>query len=228
MPSAALVSLVADLRQIFGERLDAVVRYGWRTAPQPVLVLVRTLEIDDLNACAARVRSWHKAEIATPLMLTSSDFERSLDAFPIEYGDIIASHEVIDGRNPFTGLSIRPEDLRRACEVQVKSHLLHVREDYLEAAGHPGHIDSLVRDSAAGFIAVLRHLARLDGTTVDRAADVARFAHQRIGLDQHIVDNLGALASDDGPSAVDAIRVFPAYLKNLERLAEFVDRWRTA
>jgi hypothetical protein len=227
MATVSLSTLVADLKQIFADRLDAVVAYGQaRNGLQPVLALVRSLEFDDLNTCAARLRAWHKAGAATPLFLTTSDFERSLDAFPIEYGEIIASHQVLEGRDPFEGLSIRPEDLRRACEVQAKSHLLHVREDYIEAAGHLPHVDALVRDSAPGFVALLRHLARLERTDLDRVGSLAEFAHRRIGLDRQVVDNLSALADGDTISAVDAVRVFPEYLRNLERLVEFVDGWR--
>jgi hypothetical protein len=227
MSSAVLQALVDDLRQIFSDRLDAVVAYGQRRqGPQPILALVRTLGIDDLNACASRLRGWHKAGVATPLVLTTVDFERSLDAFPIEYGEILASHHVLHGRDPFEGLSIRPEDLRRACEVQAKSHLLHVREDYIEAAGRPSDIEALVRESAPGFVALLRNLARLENASADVPVAVGAFAHQRMGLDRHVVDDLIAFAEGDTFAAVDALRVFPDYLKNLERLVAFVDEWR--
>jgi hypothetical protein len=227
MTSAVFRPLVDDLRLIFGDRLDAVVAYGGqRQGPRPALVLVRTLDVDDLNACAGRLRGWRKAGLATPLVLTTADFERSLDAFPIEYGDIIASHEVVDGRDPFTGLAIRSDDLRRACEVQAKSHLLHVREDYVEAEGRLPDIEELVRESAPGFVALLRNLARLDGGAADASAGIVAFA-QRMGLDRHVLDSLIAIADGDSLSAVDAVRLFPDYLKNIERLAEVIDRWRT-
>lgn len=228
MTSAAFRPLVDDLRQIFADRLDAIVAYGWqRQGPRPVLALVRTLEADDLDACARRLRGWRKAGLATPLILSTTDFQRSLDAFPIEYGDIIASHELIEGRNPFEGLSIRPEDLRRACEVQVKSHLLHVREDYIEAEGRLPEIEELVRESAPGFIALLRQLARLGGAAVETPSAIAHFAHEHMGLDREVLDDLMALTNGD-VTTVDAVRLFPKYLKNIERLADAVDRWRTA
>jgi hypothetical protein len=226
MTSAAFRPLVDDLQQILADRLYAIVAYGWlRQRPRPVLALVRSLALDDLNACAVRLREWRKAGLATPLILTMSDFERSLDAFPIEYGEIIANHELVVGRDPFDGLTIKLGDLRRACEVQVKSLLLHLREDYIEAEGRLADIEELVRESAPGFVAVLRHLTRLDGG-VTEPAGIATFGH-KIGLDRHVVDSLNALADGDTLSAVDAIRLLPDFLKNLERLAEAVDRWRT-
>lgn len=186
---------------------------------------MRSLGIEDLNACAARTRAWHRAGAATPLLLTPADFARSLDAFPIEYGEILASHDVVYGQDPFDGLSIRREDLRRACEVQVKSHLLHLREDYLEAAGNHGEIESLVRESAAGFAALLRHLARLEEAPMTTTRDLVAYAERRIGLDDHVVGDVLSLADPDTVPAVDGVKLFPAYLRAMEQMARFVDRW---
>jgi hypothetical protein len=226
--SAAVKPVIEDLQRIFAQRLQTVVAYGWRRdAPIPTLALVTELTIDDLNACARQVARWHRAGAATPLLLTRSHFERSLDAFPIEYGEIIHEHELLYGPDPFAGLTIAREDLRRACEVQVKSHLLHLREDYVESAGHHGEIAALVRESAPGFEAVLRQLVRLEGSGATGRADLVDFAH-RLGLSGRTVGDLLALGQNDGPASVDAVRLFPEYLRTMEQLSEFVDRWREA
>ena len=227
--SAAVTPVVDDLQRIFGSRLHAVVAYGWRQqAPVPALALVDELTIDDLNACAAHVGRWRRGGAATPLLLTRQDFARSLDAFPIEYGEIIEHHELVFGTDPFAGLAIGRDDLRRACEVQVKSHLLHLREDYVESAGRHADIDGLVRESAPAFAALLRQLARLDTAAVGDKTDLVRYAERRAQLDGRVVGDLLALADTDGPSPVDAVKLFPGYLTAMERLAEFVDRWREA
>ena len=227
--SPAVAPVVGDLQRIFGTRLQAVVVYGWREhAPVPTLALVAELTIEDLNACAHHVGRWHRGGAATPLLLSRQEFARSLDAFPIEYGEIIEHHELAFGSDPFEGLSIRRDDLRRACEVQVKSHLLHLREDYLESAGRHGDIDGLVRESAPGFAALLRQLARLDAFPTGGKADLVHYGEQRAHLDGRIVGDLLAVADADGPTPVDAVKLFPGYLTVMERLAEFVDRWREA
>jgi len=227
--STVVLPVVDDLKRIFGDRLEAVVVYGWRLhGAVPSLALVRSLALEDLNACAARSGAWHRAGAATPLLLTRAEFARSLDAFPIEYGEIIEHHEIVLGEDPFDGLSIGRDDLRRACEVQVKSHLLHLREDYVEGAGRSREIESLVRESAPGFAAVLRHLARLDGADGATAADLVRYASHRVRLDPHVVGDLLALSDPEGVPTVDAVKLFPAYLAAMERTADFVDRWREA
>jgi hypothetical protein len=227
--NASLRTVAEDLQRIFGDRLDALVGYGWRqSGPVPSLALVTSLQLEDLSACAARNTSWNRAGAATPLLQTRADFSRSLDAFPIEYGEIIDSHEVVVGSNPFAGLAIRPEDLRRACEVQTKSHLIHLREDYVQSGARPADVQALVRESAAGFATLVRHLARLDGALVASPRDLARYATDTIGLDPHTVGDLLAFADGDGMPSVDATRLFPSYLSCVERLAEFVDRWHGA
>lgn len=225
---STLQPLVDDLRQIFGGRLEAVVGYGWRPQEnQPSLALVSSLSLDDLTACAARSGAWHRAGCATPLLLTPREFARSLDAFPIEYGEILATAQLVTGREPFEGLTIAREDMRRACEVQVKSHLLHLREDYLEDGGRPANVAVLVRDSAPAFVALIRHLGRLDDAAPHNDADLVAYATRRVGLDPRVVGDLIALTSPDTAGTVDAGRLFPAYLASVERLAEFVDQWRT-
>ena len=227
--TATLKPVADDLRRIFGDRLEALVAYGWRqSGAVPSLALVASLGLDDLNACGARNATWARAGAATPLLLTRGDFARSLDAFPVEYGEIIDSHEVVVGASPFAGLDIRPDDLRRACEVQAKSHLIHLREDYIQAAGRPADVEALVRDSAPGFAALIRHLARLDRAPAHTVADLGRYATTNIGLDAHAVGDLLAFAEAENMPSIDATKLFPSYLMCMERLAEFVDQWHGA
>jgi hypothetical protein len=223
-----LAATLHDLQHIFGDRLEAFVAFGQRdVAPSPSVALVRTLTADDLAACAARAAAWHRGGSATPLLLTQDEFAGSLDAFPIEYGEIIDTHRLLYGVDPFAGLVIRPDDLRRACEVQVKSHLLHLRENFVECGGRPSAVASLVTDSAPAFGLLLRRLARLDGHAAATSADLGAFAAARPNLDPRVVGDVLALIG--GSSAgVDAARLFPSYLAAVERLAHFIDTWKLA
>lgn len=226
--SRLVAPLVDDLHRIFERRLEAVVAYGrQRHGPVPTLALVASLSFDDLNTCAERAASWERAGMATPLLLTRADFARSLDAFPIEYGEIIEHHDVVFGSDPFAGLAIRPDDLRRACEVQVKSHLLHLREDYIEARGHYSKIDQLVRESAPGFAALLRHLARLDEADAESTRGLLDYVRDRLKLDPRVVGDLLALAEAESAPPIGTVKLFPDYLTVMERLSAFVDGWRS-
>jgi hypothetical protein len=222
----SLAVALHDLQHIFGERLHAVVTYGAPGAsPAPCLALVRSISAADLDECAARVASWHRAGCATPLLLTRDEFAGSLDAFPIEYGEILETHRVVFGVNPFTGLSISSEDLRRECETLVKSHLVHLRENYVECRGRQSDVAALVAEAAPAFALILRRLARLDGAPADSHADLSAYATRRAGLDARAVGDVLALAEHHA-SGVDAMRIYPAYLAAVEQLWHFIDSWR--
>jgi hypothetical protein len=94
------------------------------------------------------VPAWRRERLATPLILPEDEFRRSLDAFPLEFGEIVRVHERVFGDDPFAGIAVTREDLRRACETQIKSHLLHLREGYLESGGRPEAVAELVAASA--------------------------------------------------------------------------------
>jgi hypothetical protein len=216
---------VADLRRIFGDRLEAVVAYGGTPSNwSRCVALVGSLTMDDLASLAAAAPAWHARGIATPLVVPRVEFANSLDAFPVEYGEIIDTHVVLLGTDPFAGISIAPRDLRRALETRTASHLLHLRENFIEAGGRPAAVDALVRESAPGFQAILKRLAHLDGTPVDTPTALAHWAAERAGLDPRVVSDLLALVTEASP-AVDTNRLFPEYLRSIEALLRVIDQW---
>jgi hypothetical protein len=228
---AAAPALISDLRAIFAARLRAVVAYGPRVdgdggALLTSLALVTSLTIDDLDGCAARASRWARAGINTPLLLPEDEFRRSLDAFPLEYGEIIRAHVPLFGDDPFAGVSIAREDLRRACETQVKSHLVHLRESYIETAGAPRAVGDLVRAAAPGFAALLRNVARLGDVHTPDRLEATREGARLAGLDDRVVTEVLGIERPAGTPGGDPARFFPAYLAAVEQLARAVDTWR--
>jgi hypothetical protein len=224
-------ALAADLRAVFSDRLRSVVAYGPHLegdaeAPLTCLALVSSLTTDDLQGCAARARQWERAHIATPLILPVSEFTRSLDAFPLEYGEIIRTHHRVLGDDPFVDVTIAADDLRRACETQIKSHLVHLREAFIESGGKPGAVASLVKASAPGFTALLRNVARLTGVLTSDRAEATRLGARAVQISEHLVADLLSLEHSQGIVAVDSARLFPEYLAASEQLAHAVDTWR--
>jgi hypothetical protein len=224
-------SLAEDLRDVFGARLRSVVAYGPHIegnpdAPLTCMALVTTLTAEDLQGCARHAPRWERAHVATPLILPESEFRRSLDAFPLEYGEIIRAHERVFGDNPFLDVVIAPGDLRRACETQIKSHLVHLREAYIESAGRPGAIASLVIASAPGFTGLLRNVARLSGVLTSDRAEATRLGARAAHISEELVAEILSLEQRSHVRTVDPARLFPEYLAAVEQLARAVDAWR--
>jgi hypothetical protein len=218
--------LVAALRGIFGDRLRSIVAYGVDSGESlSSLALVGSLTIADLEACAARAHGWQREGLATPLLLPEEEFRRSLDAFPLEYAEIVRAHDVVFGANPFDGATIERSDLRRACETQIKSHLVHLREGFIEAGGIPRSIADLVTASAPAFGALLRNIARLNGSTARDRATATRDGARAAQLPDTVVTDILALEQPSVLKGTDAARLFPEYLAAVEQLARYVDTW---
>lgn len=222
--------LVEDLRNVFGARLQSVVTYGPHLegatdAAVTCLAIVSRLTVEDLQQCADRAEAWHRAHLATPLVVPADEFARSLDAFPLEYGEIIRAHERVYGDDPFQGAVIASADLRRACELQIRSHLLHLREGFIETGGRPTDVVSLVHASAPSFVALLRNVARLGGDLTRDRVEATRAGARAAGVPDELVTDLLNLERQPGVPATDAARLFPEYLTAVERLARAVDTW---
>jgi hypothetical protein len=212
--------LATDLRRVFGDRFVALVAYGGHTAA----AFATRIDPADLDAMATLTGAWHHDGLATPLVMTPDEFRRSLDAFPLEYQAILDHHILIDGENPFDGAAVAPADLRRACEVQAKSHLVHLRQGWLEAHGHAEELTHLAGHSAMPFRTLLSHVARLSGEPHQTADDLVVFAGRVTGMPADLARDLFTV--DEHPEAAHRVSHRMAdYLAAAERLWAFVDAW---
>ena len=242
----AAESLRRDLDTVVGRRLRALVVYeahgvlgdvpGTSDTPTDAeirhedlvhtLALIDDLSCDDLAHLAALAAAWETRGLDIPLMLSPRELARSLDAFPLEYSQILARHVVVFGEHPFKDLSVDPQDFRRACEAQVKSHFLHLREGYLQAGGDARKIGELVAASAPPLRALLVNIARLHGVNARSPEALLHFLESHLNLPAdgfRPVVLLGTRSSTfRGPDLSDA---YPAYHAAVEHLARLVDEW---
>ncbi len=208
--------LAADLQRLFGTRLQSLVVYGAVDPEESdlhTLALVDKVTFHDLAACVPLVPGWRRAGLAVPLLLGRDEFARTLDVFPIEWGDIIARHVVIVGDDPFAGLRVDDADLRRACELQTKSHLIHLREGYLETSGQPAAVAQLVADSAPPLRALVGRIEGLAPGCAERAGLTSDLLHEITSSGNSIITDQSALLA--------------RYLEAVERLWREVDAWRS-
>jgi hypothetical protein len=241
----AVDALVADIRAVVDTRLRSLVifeAHGLLGDPGAAagtageadihhgghvhtLAVVDGLAYEDLAHLAPLAPAWHKRGLAVPLLLAPGELRRSLDAFPLEFGQIVARHVVVVGEDPFAALAVSERDLRRACETQVRSHLLHLREGFIEAAGNPRGVSELVAASVVPLRALLVNIARLHGVNAHSPDALTAFVEDRLHLGS---TGLRPLLSSKGPDQVrelDAGAFFPDYLRAVERLATLVDEW---
>ena len=189
----------AQLADIFGPRLKMAAAFGRDSS---TCAIVETLTIADLDRCASLSAGWKRLGLDPPLLLLAGELSRALDAFPLEFSEIIATRRPIIGADLFASMAVPVEDLRRACEVQARGHLVHLREAFIEAAGRQDAVAQLVSASVTPFRALLSNVARLDGASVDDLMKKLDLRYQTQG--------------------------FADLLQAAERLVEYVDRWSRA
>jgi hypothetical protein len=227
----ALEGLASDLRGIFGNRLYSVCAYGHADSQDDEvqsIVLVDRLTFDDLAACLPLSRKWDRAGLAVPLILERDEFARTLDVFPLEYGEIIADHEHVYGEDPFEGLEVAAEDLRRGCEFHAKSHLIHLREAFLETSGDPRDVSRLISASAPGYRRLLSNVVALASreTATTDAHDLAAVAETLVGVPAATTNEILAARSGAPSTIADPTALLARYIGAVERLWEFVDAWK--
>lgn len=224
---ASLEVLATDLRQVFGARLRSLAAYGLEAPAEPrvlhSLALVDRLTFDDLAACVGLVANWHRRGLAVPLILEDEEFRRTLDVFPLEYGEIIADHVPILGEAGFGAAAVSPEDTRRACEHLAKSQLIHLREGYLETGGNARAVAALVAASAVPFRALLVNIARLTG---EGNHDIAAIAERQIGIPADLVQEIMSAGRGTQSTIADPTALLQRYIDALDRVWEYVDTWR--
>ena len=230
---AALQRMAADLRRVFGNRLRAVCAYGLASeaAETRSIVLVDRLSFDDFAACVPLARRWDDDDLAVPLILEREEFERTLDVFPLEYGEIIASHVLIYGdEDPFEDASVDLADRRRGCELQAKSHLIHLREGFLESGGDPRAVSGLIAASAEGFRRLLINIVLLVSPAGDHTgvADLPGAAERLIGIPADLTREVLAAAGSRPSTIADPTALLKRYVDAVERIWEVVDGWKRA
>ena len=190
-------SLAAQLKEIFGDRLKMVAAFGDTAS---TCAVVQSLTIEDLDRCAAHAAKWTKSGLDMPLFFIEGELRRALDAFPLELSEIIATRRVVAGTDLFADILVPKQDLRRACEVQARGHVVHLREGYIEAAGDGKAVAKLVSAAIPPFRALVKNVARLEGIA------------PKALVTQLNLDNFE--------------KGFPDALRAAERIVEYVDTWK--
>src|SRR5438477_9800512 len=223
----------AEVARVLGDRLVALVLYG--SAARGTHVAGRS-DVNTLLICDAvdealfaglepAVRDWGRAGHPAPLILTEREWRTSADAFPIEYEDIREAHRVLAGRDPWRGVTVQREPLRRQLEHELMGKLVRLRQAYAALRGDPKQLARVIVGSAAGFFTMLRATLRLAGKTppvppdalVREAAALMGFAPERLAALEAHARGVGRLKLGPGDP-------LPAeYLAAVAHVAEFVN-----
>ena len=220
--------------EALGRRLEALLLYGSLASGThvPGRSDVNTLLVCDavdealFAALEPVVARWRRAGHPAPLILTMEEWRGSADAFPIEYGDMREAHRLLAGRDPWAGITVRREDLRRQLEHELKGKLLRLRQAYAALRSEPKRLGEVIERSAPGFFTMVRAVLRLAGRAAPAGpGELVRAAAATIGFPAEAFEGLVAQARERRPLKLKLRdeRVV-AYLAAVARTAEFVHR----
>lgn len=124
-----------------------------------------------MEALASIGRKFGKRGMRAPLLMTPEYIERSLDVFALEFLDFKLAHVVVYGGDFFEGLEFAREDVRLACEREMKGLLVTARRRYLGCLGKTAKLKDALLEMTNSVLPVLRGLLFLAGeeTPVERA-----------------------------------------------------------
>lgn len=187
-----------------------------------LMVVPAKVDAAFLAALAGSLRDWELERQPPPLLLSREELARGTDVFPIEITDIRAAYQVLRGKDPVAGLTVRPADLRRALEGELRGKLLRLRQAYVAFRDKPGMLGVTAQGSIAVVLVLFRAVLALVGRDVPDTGDATiREAAKALGVDGDLLrDVLRHRAEADWP--LTAIR-FEEYMAALERAVRTID-----
>jgi hypothetical protein len=229
-----IAKLVTGLREVFGERLRAVVLYGSAAAGEHiagrsdynVLVIVDELPVEKLRAAGAITRSWTASGNPPPLVFTAEEWRTSADVFPMEYADILERNRVLFGDPELERVRYSREHLRLQVEQEARGKLVHLRQAVI-GAGDDAKAQLVIFERTLSQIMVLfRGTARLHGDTPPKDYEaLSRTIAARAGFNsESLVRVVRHVRGTELIKKEAASEALGGYLIALERLVRHLDQ----
>ena len=233
--NSKLDTLVENLRAAHGDNLASIVLYGSVAAGDHVsehsdhnlLIALNRIASEDLRLAQSAMRDWLKSGQPPPVYFTVEELKRAADVFPIEFLQMEKARKILYGRDPFEFVEISQANLRHQTEYELRTKLIRLRRLYLPASTSVEKLSALMSDSLASFAALFRAVLILHGEEPPVSkADSVRATARLLGLDESPFEQIVELRSKRGKtlSEAEANSAFSAYLSQIERVIEAVDR----
>ena len=179
MARMSLDTFAQEMTKALGPRLVSLLLYGSAArdgsaadaSNMNTLLIVDRADRDLFAPLVAPVRRWVGAGHPPPIILTEREWRDSADAFPIEYDDIREGHRVLAGRDPWHGIRVDRNAVRRQLEHELMGKLVYLRQVYAAQWSKPKRLAEVVRATWPGFLTMLRAVLRLAGRPAPAAPE---------------------------------------------------------
>lgn len=187
-----------------------------------LMLILDRLDGGVLDRLETAFNAWVAHKLAPPLLMTSAEWRRADDVFPVEITDMKAAYRVLRGTDPLNQLAVSRSDLRKALEREFRGKLTRLRQGFVPSKGRPEDLTILARQSIASVTALYRALLVLaHRASPPEAQSVLTAAGALVGFDRMAILSI---AGHRGDAAWTCERgVFEGYMQAVERTVTFVD-----
>jgi predicted nucleotidyltransferase len=165
----ALGAFVGQARQVFAEDLVAIVLFGSgaegrmrETSDVNLIVVLSRVDPARLKAIGEAYRLAHAAVRLSAMFILESEIAVASEAFAVKFADIAVRHVVLDGRDPFAGLTVSREAQRRRMHQVLVNLVLRLRERYALAAEYEDQLARIAADAVGPLRAAAATLLMLE------------------------------------------------------------------
>ena len=229
-----LQTYVKEVTGTFGEQMEGLPLYGSAVRGEflpgrsnlNILLLVSSYDSAVLKQYSVLHRRWSKEQIMVPLFLTEEELHMSAAVFPLEFLEIQEQHRVLGGRDPFIGFHVKTDRLRDAVVQGFASHLVRLRQRYVEGGGGDEATTILLPLSITSILPLLRGVQRLLGRPPLAHSDaVISDVAEQLKLDlQGLLDVWLLKRGQISPGPHEVPRLFDRYLEGVTRLTRTVEQ----
>ena len=218
-----LQTYVKEVKEAFGDQLEGLLLYGSAVRGEflrgrsnlNILLLVSSYDSTVLKQYSPLHRRWSKEQIVVPLFLMEEELRMSAAVFPLEFLEIQEYHRVLDGRDPFIGFHVKTDRLREAVVQGFTSHIVRLRQRYVEGGGTDEATTILLPLSITSTIPLLRGVRRLLGRpSLSHSDAVISDVGEQLNLDlQGLLDAWLLKRGQISPGPREVPRLFDRYLQ---------------
>jgi predicted nucleotidyltransferase len=228
-----ITDFVNSFKQAAGGNLECVALFGSAASGEfhadysdiNMLCVVRELSAPVLAGLAPTIVAWTRKKFPAPLIFSRAEFEQSTDVFAIEMLDIRQRHRILYGEDIFTGINVPMDRHRVQLEHELRTKMLTLRQNYLQAAGNKKRVRRLMLDSISTFSTLFLHtLIAMGEQPAPHKVDNIRRLAERTGFDPAIFLKLLQVRQRAAKEQeIEAASAFAQYLDGINAVVQAVD-----
>ncbi len=188
------------------------------------LIVLNDMHFDFFKFLAPLGKRFKSKGVSSPLVMTPSYIDESLDVFPMEFLELKLIHRTAYGTDILKDLVIDRGLLRLQCEREIKTRLMGLWQGYLSSLGETDVVASLISRSIRGCIPLFRSIIFLmGGEPPVRKIDVIGMLCEDTKADRDILIKALMLKEKRTKARDEITSLFECYYGNLETVSGIVN-----